>query len=217
MKFAVAMLFCCALAAHATPIVSVTGVPTGAAAAGQQQILSAGFTLGQNYAGVSISAEIGGITTQSVTAYLTTQIGPGTTVANEIASTTIGLPGPGPVLTPIFTGLNLAAGSYYLTLFHPTDTGGSWYHSSAATVGTAPGSSHDFDGYYITNYPGVALPAYAPSATFVPLMSFANPPQNSDFLYLVETAEIPEPTTSALAGIALLALATLRRARGTRR
>ncbi len=211
MKSAILVLVCAGWAAHAAIIVSVSGAPTGTAAAGQQQISTAGFTTGQDYSNVSISAVIGGVTTHSVTAYLTTQIGPGTTGGDEIATTTIGLPGPGPNLTPIFAGLSLPAGTYYLTLFHETDTGASWYHSSAAVVSTAAGSSHDFDGYYITNFPMVPLPAYAPAATFAPLMSFDDPPLNSDFLYLVETSEIPEPSTAALVAIAVVGLACLRR------
>jgi hypothetical protein len=212
MKFC-AVVVCAVSTAYAATIVSVGGVPDFAAATGQQQAVTAGFTTGQDYSNVSISAELGGITTQNVTAYLTTQIGPGTTAAmHEIATTTIGLPGLGPVLTPIFTGLSLGAGTYYLTLFHPTDTGGSWYTSDAAVITTAAGSSHDFDGRYITNFPMVVLPAYAPAATFSELMTFDDPPQNRDLLYVVETvAIIPEPSTAVLAAAALAALAILRR------
>lgn len=52
-----------------------------------------------------------------VAAYLTTQTGSGTTVQNQIAATTFtGSSDTTGQLTTIFTGLNLAAGDYYLTL-----------------------------------------------------------------------------------------------------
>jgi hypothetical protein len=180
-----------ACVAQATTIVSVTGPQTFGAAAGQQQFVTAGFTTGQNYANVSISAVIGGLAAQSVTAYLTTQIGPGTTqAANEVATAVIPLPGPGGILTPIFTGLALPAGSYYLTLADNTFTAGAWYSTNAPVVATAPGSSAGFDGYYITNYPMVGLPAYAPAATYAAL--------TESLLYQVETTQVPEPSTAGL-------------------
>jgi hypothetical protein len=43
-------------------------------------------------------------------------------------------------------------------------------------------------------------------------MTFDDPPQNRDLLYVVETvAIIPEPSTAVLAAAALAALAILRR------
>ncbi len=74
-----------------------------------------GWNLAVAATNVTISAYVG--SGPSVAAYLTTQIGSGTSVQNQIASTAfVGSSDSTNQPTAIFTGPNLAAGNYYLTL-----------------------------------------------------------------------------------------------------
>jgi len=78
------------------------------------------------YSDVRVSARLGsgGGIGQTGRAYLTTQIGPGTSVANEVASTNFKFPLQGSEVT-LFQGINLAAGSYYLSIIGDSSTWGS--------------------------------------------------------------------------------------------
>lgn len=81
---------------------------------------------------VSVSAEIdpngnGSTHTAIGTAYLTTRIGPGTTTANQLASVPFSVTGiDTPVLTTLFSGLTLGAGTYYLVLSSPPNESAGW-------------------------------------------------------------------------------------------
>ena len=59
----------------------------------------------------------------NVEAYLTTQIGPGTTLANEIvsATTNVALLVSAATEVPLFTNLTLPAGTYYLVRYARND------------------------------------------------------------------------------------------------
>jgi hypothetical protein len=52
-----------------------------------------GWTQNYTYAGVTVAAQLSGEFGLTGQAYLTTQIGPGTSTANQIASTTFSIPG----------------------------------------------------------------------------------------------------------------------------
>jgi hypothetical protein len=89
---------------------------------------------------VSVSANLSswGVAEQTGRAYLTTQIGEGTTVANEIASTDFTFP-----LTPanlvLFQGLHLPPGAYYLSIIGDSPSWGSCWNGFITTnVVTAP-------------------------------------------------------------------------------
>jgi hypothetical protein len=91
---------------------------------------------------VSITADLAGLdSTDQVAAYLTDQIGPGTTVANQLAfnpSVEVGSPG----TYSIFSGLNLNAGTYYLVLSTTsTSENAAWANAfpSPSDVATGPG------------------------------------------------------------------------------
>lgn len=70
------------------------------------------------YSGVNISFQGTGLSSPADgTAYLTTSYGPGTTPADQIASVGFSeIPNVSSTI-PLFSGLNLPAGSYYLTVF----------------------------------------------------------------------------------------------------
>ena len=198
--------FALTAASYAATIVSVSGPIDFTGAIGSSQAMTVGFTTGQAYNSVTISALISGLAGQTVDAYLTTSIGAGTTVADEVASGVINLPGFNPgVLTPVFAGLNLAPGSYYLTLFNPDNNSGGWSSTETPTVFDVPGSSYDFSGYFITN--AVPLP-YPPGATFVDLST----QDGRTLIFSVDTVSVPEPGTWLVGvGLALLALGRWRR------
>jgi len=131
-----------------------------------------GWSLPGAASNITISAYIS--SGAQVTAYLTTQIGPGTTVSNEVRSITLtGASDSTNQPTVIFSGLTLSAGNYYLTVTSTATTPAAntprWYE-----VDTAPGP-------YVTNVAGGATglfegatntPAgYPPASTFNDLRS----------------------------------------------
>src|SRR5579862_465088 len=108
----------------------------------------------------------------TVSAYLTTSIGPGTTVANQVAAATVTIfPSAGPSVGYIlFSGLNLAAGSYYIVV----DTGSlgiGWSGNNAGdgVLSAAPGYT------YLGSYglDGLDQSGYEPGYPVSPL--FGNP------------------------------------------
>jgi hypothetical protein len=104
----------------AEPIISVgspDGQYFGCIAIWTGQGYRVGWTQADTFAAVSVSAKVGanGAANQTGRAYLTTQIGPGTIVANEIASTNFIFPVEAANLV-LFSGLILPPGSYYLSI-----------------------------------------------------------------------------------------------------
>ena len=143
--FRLSLLFTSLLAASIvsadTTIVSQTG--TNSSQIGT--LTYASWTQTSPFSGVSIAAVLrsaGG--TGTGTAYLTTQIGPGTTTAQEVATAPISITNTTPTLTTIFSGLALNAGTYYLVI-NPTPPPGQltsalqWEFGSGVTVTTAIG------------------------------------------------------------------------------
>jgi len=193
-----------AMAAQAATIVSVSGPVNFSGAVGSEQALTAGFSTSQAYSDIAIRAFISGPSSETYTAYLTTSIGPGTTIADQVATVAQNFPGFSPgTLTPIFTGLSLAPSTYYLTIFNSATTNGAWSSTNAPTFTTAPGASYVFSGYFITN--GNPLP-YPPAANFVDSSA-----QGQTLIFTVATAEIPEPATAYLAIVILLIAAALKK------
>lgn len=96
---------------------------------------SVGWTQTGTYSNVSISADVNLCGTGS--SFLTTQVGAGTTVANEIASGIFTGPSncgsnPFPSWVTMFTGLTLGPGTYFLTLNGDAFGGGWRFDSSIA-------------------------------------------------------------------------------------
>jgi hypothetical protein len=151
---------------------------------------------------VTISALISGPAAETVDAWLTTSVGPGTTAADVVTSTTLNFPGFPAAMTPIFSGLSLPAGTYYLTLYNAASTSGAWSATDAPAITTAAGAAHVFSGYHILMPPPSP---FAPAETYVALFG-----QATHLIYDVSTAEIPEPGTFA-AGLAVLLLAAVAR------
>lgn len=134
----------CASAAQAVTIVSVTGPNELGATSGTYMgiyNLAVGFTTASDYSNVSISVFLMGSTVDSsltLNAFLTNQVGTGTTVAaNEVASYSQQITVPASIGVPftitevtVLSGLNLNAGTYYLTLAGMDLTDGVWWLNS---------------------------------------------------------------------------------------
>jgi hypothetical protein len=129
MAFYVVLLAATLAADHslnAATLYSVEGPLDGQGEIASYQALGVSWTQSTIYTNLTISAELSGLPTDSLTVYLTTHIGPGTTVANTIAETTV----PFPVSTSGFTNVELfdlpalQAGTYYLTFYSAGSSGG---------------------------------------------------------------------------------------------
>ena len=160
----------------------------------------AGWSQTQTYINVAITAEIdpglGPGTTG--TFYLMTQIGPGTTTANQIATTTVTATGPefNSVLETLFTGLLLGPANYYLVFSSPNELG--WAMTPAGvTPVTDTGVIFTMNGIENVGAP-------YPPATNLP----------NNFLDLYEfTASgtaVPEPGSLAIGLIGLIAAQVMR-------
>jgi hypothetical protein len=202
-SFAFAIVLLSAGFASANPIISVTGTHDTAFFVGgsaADEMLVSSWTETGSYINVSISAvlsnQFGGNPNSTLSAYLTDRIGPGTTAADVIASTSIS-PTTFDETDTLFTGLSLGAGSYYLVLAAPGKFAG-WWGTNSPTITTDTGVTDT--GYYYTNLQGNGSPddAFPPASTFSP--------DTTDFLLYSATgtasSATPEPSSFILAGLA---------------
>jgi len=153
------------------------------------------------YNDVSVYADLTafGRTSETGRAFLTTSLGPGTTQA--VASTTFTFPSsPNDLL--LFSGLNLTANQYYLSLVGDSPSWGSgWVGSDNPTTTTGPdaslGSSYGFT---------------SPGTPFVPSSPTDNGGSIPDFV--VTGTAIPEPSSyGALAAVAAFCFAAYQKHR----
>lgn len=194
-----------ATGAQAATIVSVsTGSTTVALGAA---VASTGWTQTSSYNNVTVSAVLSNLSGigagLAMHAFLTDSVGPGTTVANQIASTAFNLAPGNNQNVSLFTGLTLAADSYFLVI--QLDGGNSAQGGWAAavpTVITDAGVSRSADQF------SSSAAGYAPASTF----SLIN--QSQQLLYSVQSVDssVPEPSTAALV-LAGLGFAIARRRR----
>jgi len=156
-------------------IISVTG-PNNAAGGLNvgAEAIAMSWSQSSSHASVTISANIMGVNTQTVTAYLTTQIGPTTTTANEIARATVVFPGWNNYTNVVLLNIrNLPAGTYYLTLSADGDSSctiqtvcspGAWAGTTLPSIAAGAGVSANGSYYTPLNPPGFA--AYPPASSF---------------------------------------------------
>jgi hypothetical protein len=163
-------------------------------------------------------------------AYLTNSIGSGTTaVSNQIATAPFSVPGGiSQVLgtfVPLFTGLTLGPGTYYLVLtgvstdpqFEPD-----WRFDTPATVSTDAGVTSDPRALCATNLDpaqfnggcGFPLNSYVPASPFLD-WNLAPPGTNCPScrfsIFVVSNPDVPEPASSVPLAIAVIWGAILRR------
>ena len=150
---------------------------------GGPHVLSISWTQTRSYDNVSIklptsgtAVDIQGAAFPGATAYLTTQIGPGTSTSSEVARsqvnccTVISTSPSGIVFLPIalFSGLHLSAGTYFLTIAvteSPTPADLYYYTCSNPVQTTDTGVTSQ--GYYLNQRPDIPPPAYSPDDTFL--------------------------------------------------
>jgi hypothetical protein len=194
------ILLAVSLTASADTIVSRTGSSNACCF----NFLSyASWTQTTTYSGVSIAAVLsssGG--TATGTAYLTTQVGTGTTVAQQVATAPISISNTAPSLITVLSGLKLVPNTYFLVI-NPSTSALVWNGSSPATVTAAAGVTVNND---FANFGAVA--AYPPASTFG-----AN--KGSTLLYTVTgtlglgSSSTPATGAPALSGWAMLLTAGL--------
>lgn len=150
----------------ADTIISVTGPHGSTLALGAtNQILVTSWSSTQTYSNVGIAFEsIFGPFTG--TAYLMTQIGPGTTTAQQVASSSYSVLDSSLSLTNLFTGLTLESGTYFLVV--TSEPTGGWdtpYTAGPAVVTTGAGVTRGAQ-YIVNDGNGVPNLAYPPASTF---------------------------------------------------
>jgi hypothetical protein len=126
------------------------------------------------------------------TAYLTTAFGPGTTSADQIASSPFSITGPASVSELLFSGLSLDAGTYYLSI--AANPGGQigWNATANPVVTTAGG---------VTLSPGFACFNASP-VNYPPSGGSCQPA--GGMLFDVSGTATPEPPSALLVGFAAL-------------
>lgn len=140
------------------------------------------------FTNVSISIELGGDSGAIGEAFLTTQIGPGTITADQIAASSFSFPAI-ESFTPVLSGLTLEAGTNYLLIEQTaagSSGGGVWEGTPAWTVETAAGVTANYN--YWTPY---SIPSYAPAADFSEI-------SGNSLQYAIIGEPIPEPSTAWL-------------------
>lgn len=171
------------------------------------ELSAVSWTQTGSYSNVDIFANIAnsaGSGTATATAYLMTQIGAGTTAANEVVApvtaSVTGNPGLN-AMTTIFSDLSLGPGTYYLVL-DPNSTDFHWDLTIPPVVSTDSG---------VTAGPSVATNTVA---GFPPASTFGS--ESFSFIYQVTgtagaSTSTPEPSTAGMLVIGAAAIAAWRR------
>jgi hypothetical protein len=140
-------------------------------------------------------------------AFLTTSLGPGTTLADEVASQNFVMPADSPAAyVTLFAGLDLTPGNYYLVLAGDLSGAALAWEAAApnplppppiiptSVIHLAPGVSLGTDG--VSTSPSIA--------EYVPASDFSGQPP--DPLLFQITSDTPEPSTWMLVAIGFLGL-----------
>jgi hypothetical protein len=213
MRFSILAAFFLGQAAFGSTIVS--SIFTGGSDSGSGGLYAVSWTQTDTYTNVTIDANIavanGNPSEEATgTAYLMTEIGPGATTAEEVASgpvSVLGNPGIN-AMTQIFKSLTLGPGTYYLVIdpsdFNMVDSL-DWDKATTPTQSFGAGVSD-----------AMTFVADGTAASFVPASSFTSNDSTPIFsvtgdLSATPTAA-PEPSTTILLACGLAALAIRRKA-----
>jgi PEP-CTERM motif len=199
---AAAILATATIAARADAIAGVTGGTVVGIEINDPEGIS--WTQTGSYKDVTISAFLSstGGNNGTGTIYLTNQIGPGTTVANQIAETTVsGLASVPATATTVFTGLDLGPGTYYLITASNLGGGGlGWNDYNGATAIPGISGTNNFDEF------GQGEAGYPPASSF-----FTVGTNEFDFAVTGDIAATPEPSSLILLGTGLLGIVGMTR------
>lgn len=207
-----------AAVAPAATIVSVSSANApGYVALGSTFSRAAASTWTQTgwFTGVSVAVEVATTDTLAQhqgTAWLTDNIGPGTSNANVIASTNftfpvIATPTTPAGLTNLFSGLSLGPGTYYLILIGDSVNVNvrGWQADPGGNVTTASGVTIGSRLWVDTTGNGTL------DASFIPDSTFAGIPSNPNMLFTVTGSAVPEPGTLSAIGLGLMGLGLIGR------
>ena len=204
--FIVAAYIALSVSARAATILSITGTtedPKSTYSAGSDSHPSVSWTQTSAFTNVSITLNLAPFGSNQGTAYLTTRIGPGTTIADQVALTNFTFPTTASDVT-VFTNLILGAGTYYLTLDSSTSNAGIWDGTKSPTVIADPSVTQ-----HTTLY-AVQSGSYAPALTYTT--------QNSVSLkYGVTGIAVPEPSSAWIVISMAILITVYRRTRLTTR
>src|SRR5215472_2994643 len=182
-------------AARANTIVSVTGPLSIGFVVSNTESLAATWSQANTYSDVTITALLHATfpdQTSEGDAYLTTRIGPGTTSADEIARSHFStIPGES-FLIPLFSGLTLGPGSYFLTLGSTSNMSPVpvWDNTEPGIVDVAVDNGVNL-GSRFQSFPASSYP---PSSSFASVSHF--------WIFTVTGTPtiIPEPSTMVFTG-----------------
>ena len=196
----------------ANTIIAVTNPPVLSTLITATKSVAVSWSQTQSYVNVRISVLVDSSfvgETPSAAAYLTTGIGPGTTIAaNEVASTQFTVPALLPVcsgsscgaMVTLFSGLALGPGAYYLTLASSATVSPvvGWFPVVSSMLpavildaGVVPGGSYSAE---------LLAGAYAPASGF----SGFDGPMIFEVTGTPTAEAIPEPVVGHLVGLGLL-------------
>jgi hypothetical protein len=165
--------------------------------ASTQSPIGVSWTTTSELTNVNIFLGIIGDPRLSAMAYLTTNIGPGTTTADQVAATSFYFPATSS-LVRVFSGLTLVPGTYYLTV---------------QGLSTGIGLDGPFEGEWVGIFPSVNITdpsislnglfdGHDTSASYPPADQMSQDTRiNYQYQYMVTGYAVPEPSTLSLLGI----------------
>ena len=193
------VLFCVGRMANADTLISVSGGKSGSIGLGYSELnyLSISWTFNQAFDNVSLTNTGLGIPYPETSGsfILTNAIGPGTNAHNIIESIPFNFSKTKSITTPLFSGLSLGPGTYYLTI--------------APNVGSHPWEQEVFP-VSITNAPGVNFNQFL--GAFWGSGNIAFPPASGwtdaglAFPIVLSGTPVPEPATILLLGLGAVRL-----------
>jgi hypothetical protein len=191
----------------ADSIIAPVGTANNASVVNFNQYNLVRFTLGGSYTNVTIRASLVSLSAGiNGNAFLTNQVGAGTTVANELANTSFFFAqvpnlSTDVVFVSLFSGLSLGPGTYYVVFASSNPAADSAISlGTAVTYTTAPGTTVGIPQFAA----GASINAYAPASTF------GNSGLGNRFFTVDGTPAganaVPEPATILLLGSGLAGL-----------
>jgi hypothetical protein len=194
-------------AARASTFLSVSGPILGSiglggeGSPGDEQVGAVEFTtngLSDATISVTLTALLG---SQTIDAWVTNKIGPGTTAANVVAATTFAGPAYQTAVESPFSSLTLASGTYYLVLSAldaPNLTGWDDTKSSAEAISSTVGNS-----YAASFGNSDVYGSFAPAGV---ISDITSAPNDDDLLFSVTMSATPLPSTWIVMLAGLIAL-----------